>query len=348
MYQLQTDSAAGNITKAMQFCSKLVSQPPRLTRADHAKRMRTAAVLVAFTTAFLASGLADARPGDRLRERLQQRGQDRAGGQSNRSPGAERAERLSYGSDPAQRILVFRAGGRNQRPPLAVYIHGGGWSKGSPEMMDSKPTWFAQHGWAFASVGYRMLPGAPVEEQARDIGRALEALRRDAARFGYDPDRILLFGHSAGAHLTALVSSDPTYAGASFAAIRGAILIDGACYDVPAQIAAAPFMAKRTYIPAFGTDPQRQLALSPITHAGGQDAPDWLLLYSGARDDAQAQAEALAKALDGNSVRTTLVAVPTKSRNPLKAHMEINAEFGTRGYAGNAATEAIMRRVSGQ
>jgi arylformamidase len=313
--------------------------------------MRKVLVVGVAAVTLLASVLAEASPGDRFRERMQermeQRGKDRSGGAKNRQQGIEKAERLSYGSHADQRILLFRAPDSAQRPPLAVYIHGGGWSKGAPEMIDNKPPWFAQHGWAMASVGYRMLPGAPVEEQARDIGRALDALRQNAARFGYDPDRILLFGHSAGAHLTALVSSDPSYAPASFAAIRGAILIDGACFDVPRQIAASPFMARRMYIPAFGSDPKRQLALSPITHAGGRDVADWLLLYSGARDDAQAQSEALAKSLDRGGTRTQLLEVPAEGRNQLSGHMEINANFGTSGYAANAAVEAIMRRVAG-
>jgi arylformamidase len=263
-------------------------------------------------------------------------------------------QRLSYGSDDDQRILFFAPtpAAQNERrrpPPLAVYIHGGGWAHGQPEMVENKPAWFRQHGWAFASVGYRLLPDAPVETQAADVGAALRHLRAEAGRLGYDPDRILLFGHSAGAHLTALVSADPQYAGDAFAAVRGAILIDGACYDVPAQMAAgARFMTQRTYIPAFGTDPVRQRALSPITHAGGRDVPDWLLLYTSARNDAEDQSRGLAAALDRRRVRTQLFEVPAQSRNPLAGHMEINRDFGTASYAANAEILAIMRRVADQ
>ena len=268
---------------------------------------------------------------------------------------------ISYGSDAAQQILFFAppapapAMAARPRgappPPIAVYIHGGGWAHGAPDMVDAKAEFFGSQGWAFASVGYRLLPGAPVEDQARDIGAALRQLRRDAARLGYDPDRILLLGHSAGAHLTALLSADPSYAGDAFDAVRGAILIDGACYDVPAQIAASRFMARRTYLPAFGDDPARQRALSPITHAGGRDVPDWLLLYTGARDDAQTQSRALAAALGaasgGSAVRTQLVEVPSDAR-ALQGHMAINQQFGTAAFVANDAVLAIMRRVAGR
>ncbi len=299
--------------------------------------------------------LAEAAPGDRLRERIAQRRAQAAagGGADDRGIAASsRADRtgtaISYGSDLAQKVLLWlpdRQSG-TQRPPLAVFVHGGGWAHGTPELVDSKPAWFKNHGWAFASVGYRLLPDSPVEEQARDVGRALAKLREQAAQRGYDPDRILLLGHSAGAHLTALVASDPQYAGNAFAAIKGAIPIDGACYDVPAQIAASPFMARRMYIPAFGSEPARQKALSPITHAGGRDVADWLVLYTSAREDARDQSRALDAALRRGGARSAVVEVPSDAR-ALKAHLEINRDFGTPRFAANAQVEAIMRRVGG-
>ena len=292
----------------------------------------------------LLSATALAAPGDRLRERIAERLGERRGSQAGRIDTSGIA--ISYGADVAQRIAFWPAK-TGTRPPLAVFIHGGGWQAGRPELVDSKPAWAAAQGWAFASVGYRLLPGSPVEEQARDVGRALAKLRAEAASRGYDPDRILLFGHSAGAHLTALVSTDPQYAGDAFAAIKGAILIDGACYDVPSQIKAQPFMAKRTYIPAFGTDPARQRALSPISHAGGKDVGDWLILYTAARRDAAAQSSAMNEALRKGGARTQVIEVPADSRNQLSEHLEINRDFGTSGYAANAAIEAIMQRVAG-
>lgn len=258
-------------------------------------------------------------------------------------------ETLSYGQDARQRILFFapKAGrtARGARPPLAVYVHGGGWAKGAPELLDSKPAWFTGEGWAFASVGYRLLPEAPVESQAADVGAALRQLRREASRLGYDPDRILLFGHSAGAHLAALVSTDPRYAGDAFSAIRGTILIDGAAYDVAAQMQKGKFMARRTYIPAFGTDPARQRELSPIAHVGAPDVPQWLLLYADVRSDAQAQSTALADALRAKGASAQLLPLAMEG-NALKAHMEINRQFGTPGYGGNDAVRALMARIA--
>lgn len=260
---------------------------------------------------------------------------------------------IRYGDSEAQRIRFWPAPGGvptgGRRPPLAIYIHGGGWQHGNPEMVADKPGWFAAHGWAFASVGYRLVPEAPVEEQAADIGRAIARLRSEAVSRGFDPDRILLLGHSAGAHLAALVGTDPRHAGDAFPAIRGVIPIDGAAYDVVQQMQdGGRFMMQRTYIPAFGTDPARQRALSPTTHAGTADAPDWLILFDSGRADAVSQSALLAGRLQRPGIRVEQQAIRFDDRNVLQRHRRMNVEFGTPGYAGNAAVEAMMRRIDGR
>ena len=274
---------------------------------------------------------------------------DSAEGQATLPAGSQT---LRYGTAAEQRILLWNAptgstaGRAGRRPPLAVFIHGGGWAHGTPEMVAVKPAWFAAHGWAFASVGYRLLPDTPVEEQAADVGRALARLRRDAAAQGYDPNRILVLGHSAGAHLAALVGTDPHYAGDAFSAIRGVIPIDGACYDVVRQMAdGGQFMMQRTYIPAFGTAEARQRALSPTTHAGGADAPDWLLLFDDQRADAVSQSALLATALQRSGVAVAQQGIHFDDRMTMQRHWRMNTEFGAPTYAANPAIEALMRRV---
>lgn len=293
-----------------------------------------------------AADAATPRPAiGRVRERRRGAGLERRG---DRSMAVAGATRMSYGASEAQRILLWPASrtvSASTRPPLAVYVHGGGWQMGNPERVSDKPAFFNGQGWAFASIGYRYLPEAPVETQAADVGAALRHLRSEAAARGYDPDRILLMGHSAGAHLAALAATDPQYAGDAFAAIRGVIPIDGAGYDVPLQMRlAGRFMLQRTYRPAFGDDAARQRALSPMTHVGGRDAPDWLLLFVTARDDARIQSDNLASALARNGARAQSLGVESGNRE-MRAHMAINVEFGTSGYSANDAVLALMRRI---
>jgi arylformamidase len=255
---------------------------------------------------------------------------------------------LTYGQDPRQVVLVYTAGPRAAsaatdtaaRPPLAVYVHGGAWRAGSPMRVRAKPQWFNEAGWAFASVGYRLLPDATVEEQARDVALGLRALRAEAERLGFDPDRILLMGHSAGAHLAALVASDQRYLGDDVAAVRGVILLDGAGYDVANEYTLRGALARKLYGDAFGDDPARQRALSPISHVDARDPPDWLIVFAESRRDAREQAQGFGDALQRVGLRVERVPDPGD-------HLEINREFGTPDYRANASIRALMARVAG-
>ena len=66
-------------------------------------------------------------------------------------------------------------------------------------------------GYAFASINYRLVPAATVEEQASDVANAVKALIDRAGSVGVDRRRIVLMGHSAGAQLVALVGTDERY-----------------------------------------------------------------------------------------------------------------------------------------
>jgi arylformamidase len=230
----------------------------------------------------LTSSLAQAAPGDRLRERMAARS---AMGQS---PAAAPDQTIRYGRDPLQALDFWRAKGSSDSAPLVVFVHGGGWSKGSKD--NGTGRWKAVHypkqGYGFASINYRLVPAATVEQQAQDVADALKAMLARSKQLGIDKRRVVLMGHSAGAHLVALVGTDERYlraAGLSFSDIAGVIPIDGAAYDVAGQIAQAGPRMKRTYEAAFGTDPARQRSLSPTLHAAAPNAPAFLLPMSSAK-----------------------------------------------------------------
>jgi arylformamidase len=299
---------------------------------NHAMRkyMLLAAISASLTTAAPAAERERGGLGDRLTERRAAQG----------ASAARPSATLVYGFDVKQRVDLYRPAAGRRGQPLILYVHGGGWANGTHRQVAEKPAWASRMGLWFGSIGYRYLPDAPVETQAADVGAAIRKARADAPRYGYDANRIILMGHSAGAHLAALVASDPKYAGGAFAAIQAVIPIDGACYDVPAQIKAAPWMAKRTYIPAFGTEPARQKALSPVTHAGGRDAPRWLFIHVNSRDDARAQSNALAAAVRQGGAAADVKAIDG-------THMTANRDFGKTDYPAQAEVDALVRAVVG-
>ncbi len=120
-------------------------------------------------------------------------------------------------------------------------------------------------------------------------------------------------GHSAGAHLAALVGTDPQYlkaVGVPIPAVRGIVLLDGAGYDVPQQIARPGNLVAPMYNAAFGKDPARQWALSPTFHSAAPNVSNWLILPIEKRVDSQAQSKELAAGLSRTGASTRVVAVP--------------------------------------
>lgn len=279
-----------------------------------------------------------------LRERMAARrgGGQGAGGGMGQYASAKISSTVVYGQDARQQVDLYTPDDAVGDAPLVVFVHGGGWQIGNRSLVQAKPQHFKEAGYVFASAGYRLLPDAPVEQQAADLGAALKALRAQAETGGFDPDTIVLMGHSAGAHLAALVASDPQYAGDAFGAIRGVVLLDGAGYDVMTAAATPTMELPTLYKDVFGTDPARQKALSPITHVGGKDAPHWLALYVAERPGSKMQSEALMGALAKAGKDASAVAITGTD------HGRMNRELGTEaGKAQTEAVDAFLKRVLG-
>lgn len=247
------------------------------------------------------------------------------------------AREIAFGADALQRLDFYPAANGKGPAPLFVFVHGGGWKRGDKRNATgaAKIAHFTGRGFAFASCNYRLVPDARVEDQAQDVADALARLIRDAKALGADPGRIVLAGHSAGAHLAALVATDPQYlkrAGVDMKRLKGVILLDGAAYDVPAQSGEGPPIMRPTYAQAFGTDPARQRALSPTLHAAAPNAPRFLILHV-EREDGRRQSEALAQALRKAGTQAEVRALRGRG---LRGHMEINRSLGDPDYPGTA------------
>lgn len=89
-----------------------------------------------------------------------------------------------------------------EKPPLVVYVHGGAWRAGSRD--DVPVLGLLDHGFAIASVDYRLSPQARFPAQIHDIKAAIRFLRARAGELKIDATRIAIIGSSAGGHLAAL------------------------------------------------------------------------------------------------------------------------------------------------
>lgn len=113
---------------------------------------------------------------------------------------------LAYGAHDRQRLDLHSAEplGAGGARPMLLFVHGGGFVGGERQdpvqpFYDNVGAWAASHGWIGATMSYRRAPEHRWPAGAEDVGSALQALRAVAPRVGGDVDRIVLFGHSAGA-----------------------------------------------------------------------------------------------------------------------------------------------------
>jgi acetyl esterase/lipase len=305
--------------------------------------MRKSMIIAGTLVVLAAASLAQARPGDRLRERIAARG-----GAEAAAPLAG-AETIAFGTDPLQQLDVWRAKDPRGPAPLVLFVHGGGWTKGDKGNATGrlKPPHYTGQGYVFASTNYRLVPNATVEQQAADVAAALKALLDRAERLGIDRSKVVLMGHSAGAHLVALVGTDERYlrsAGLRFADIDGVIPIDGAAFDVAAQLAQAGPRMRGTYTAAFGADPARQRLLSPTLQAAAPNAAAFYIPHVG-RADAVQQSNALAAALRSAGTRAEVQQFDGRG---LIGHMEINRRLGDPDYPATGAVDGWLRRVFGR
>lgn len=235
-----------------------------------------------------------------------------------RSQAVERKD-VAYGPSEAQRMDLYLPDNARDVPAI-VMVHGGAWRIGDKEMgrvVDHKRERWVPRGIAFISINYRMLPDADPLEQARDVARALVFVQQNAASWGIDRRQIVLMGHSAGAHLIALLGAAPELAAERPAPWLGNVLLDSGALDVPAIMGSRHF---RLYDQAFGNDPAYWRSVSPY-HRLHAAIPPTLAVCSSQRRDSCPQADAFAgRARD---LGANIEVLPQA-----KSHGAINADLG--------------------
>ena len=101
---------------------------------------------------------------------------------------------------------LYKPRGATAPLPLVIWIHGGSW-----RYLDKSTMELAQplicNGYAVASIDYRLTTEAIFPAQIHDVKAAIRHLRANATAYGLDPNRIAVFGSSAGGHLSALAGT---------------------------------------------------------------------------------------------------------------------------------------------
>ncbi len=182
-------------------------------------------------------------------------------------------DEVAYGDHPKHRMDVY-APKSAESAPVVLMLHGGGWRGGNkrwPNVWFSKSRHFLSKGYVFVSTATRLMPDADPLEQVQDLARAMGYVQEHAAEWGGDPERIILMGHSSGAHVATLLGLQQDLLAAKGLNRPVAIIsLDTAALDVTARMQRAPRPWLTT---VFGADEVLWKAASPSEYMDESDPP---------------------------------------------------------------------------
>lgn len=179
---------------------------------------------------------------------------------------------FSYGELKNQNLKLYKT---NEKNPVILYAHGGGWTAGDKSNVGNKPDYFNDLGYHFISMNYRLSPQATYKEQVEDVVIALKWVIDHADKYGFDTERISLVGHSAGAHLMMLAATDEHFlksVGLSKQSIHSLISIEGPL-DLTHFITDFSDFQK-----VFGKDKNEWEEASPSEYIIGNEQPPTLII----------------------------------------------------------------------
>lgn len=208
--------------------------------------------------------------------------------------------------------------------PVVVFFHGGGWRSGDKRLFEHLGRAFAVRGIVAVNVNYRLTPEVRSPLHAEDCAAACGWVVRSIESFGGDARRIVLAGHSAGAHLAALLAVDARYldaVGFDRAALCGVVAISGV-YDLAAHVDSTAITSAGHVREAFGNHDAALREASPMHHVA-RGLPPFLIVV--AEDDPavlREQAREFADALRDVEVNAMFVSI--KGRD----HLSIVRRFG--------------------
>ncbi|HWE98302.1 MAG TPA: alpha/beta hydrolase [Caulobacteraceae bacterium] len=181
------------------------------------------------------------------------------------------AHDLAYGSDPRQRVDVYRPSPARGPAPVVVFVYGGGWDSGSKADYRFAGNALARQGFVTVVPDYRVYPQVRWPAFVEDTAAAVAWTRAHAGEFGGDPQRVFLMGHSAGAYNVVMLAVDRRWLAAvgmdPKRDLRGVVGLAGP-YD---------FLPVRTdELKAIFGPQDRRSDTQPIDHVDGANPPLFL------------------------------------------------------------------------
>jgi arylformamidase len=187
---------------------------------------------------------------------------------------------VAYGKSGDEKLDFFHAEKRGK--PLLVFLHGGYWRSLDKADFSFLAPAFVARDVNLAVVNYGLAPGTSVEEMVRQLLRSVSWLYKNARAMSMDPQRIVIAGHSAGAHLAAMMAAadwsmwDPSLPAN---VVHGIVCISG-IYDL-GPLAQAPFLKDDIRLDSIGARKLSPINYSPslavpmLTAVGGDESAEF-------------------------------------------------------------------------
>lgn len=202
----------------------------------------------------------------------------------------------------------------NQKDVL-VFIHGGSWNSGKKDTYWWLGRNFARKNVVAVNINYSLAPNYQYSQMASDAAAAIKWVKNNIGKYGGNPERIFVMGHSAGGHLTALINSNPQFFKEQGIEnpIRGVILNDGFGLDMHEYLLQAK-KNKQTdsFLQTFSNDQEIWKTGSPLTYFSNIKNPYLILVGERTYPAIQIQSERLYNMLVAKNQPVRFEQIPRK------------------------------------
>lgn len=259
---------------------------------------------------------------------------------------AETIKDIAYGTDPAQKLdLYLPVREVNAKLPVAFMVHGGAWrtgDKASAKVTGYKKDYFLEKGFAFVSVNYRLAPDHMYPKAVNDLVRSVAWLDSNQTTHELDPSKIILIGHSAGAHLASVLATNAKFLkNGDFdqSRIKGLIMLDTYFYDIEESYALGG--TRETFIKDFfGTDTEKMRDGSPTNFVDSLTPPTLIFNRS---TNIDSESESRSDFIDKIEAFDTTV---MEKIIPEYSHDQFNELFGKSGDQMTTMSDSFLESLS--
>jgi len=248
----------------------------------------------------------------------------------------ERHTDLAYGLGPRQRLDVYAPRNARNRP-VVIFWYGGTWKHGSKANYRFVGAALAARGFVAVLPDYRLYPAVTFPVFCEDAAHALAWVEEHAQEFGGDPQRIVLMGHSAGAHIAAFIAYNHAFvekAGAHPQDIVGLVGLSG-----PYALVADTRELRATFPP-----PYTEADWQPLAFVDAKSPPTLLLHGLDDKEVEPQQTVELRDALLANHVRVEMHLYPHRRHGDTLAPFALLARRRSPAYEDTVAfIESVTR-----